>query len=55
MGDDVQWKKAEKPQIIQNVLGHPQLRPLIDDWERREPDPRIRSVSYTHLRAHETV
>ena len=43
MGDDVQWKKAEKPQIIQNVLGHPQLRPLIDDWERREPDPRIRS------------
>ena len=43
MGDDVQWKKAEKPQIIQNVLGHPQLRPLIDDWERREPDSRIRS------------
>ena len=42
MGDDVQWKKAEKPQIIQNVLGHPHLRPLIDDWERREPDPRIR-------------
>ena len=42
MGDDVQWKKAEKPQIIQNVLGHPQLRPLIDDWERRVPDPRIR-------------
>ena len=43
MGDDVQWKKAEKPQIIHDALGHPQLRPLIDDWERRVPDPRIRS------------
>ncbi|MEC7214777.1 MAG: HD domain-containing protein, partial [SAR324 cluster bacterium] len=39
----MQWKKAEKPQIIHDALGHPQLRPLIDDWEGREPDPRIRS------------
>ena len=39
----MQWKKAEKPQIIHDALGHPQLRPLIDDWERRVPDPRIRS------------